>query len=343
MQARRRLRILVPAALFLALTALTQIGGIAWLLGCATARLPGLRRRPAPVRIAAGLLCGVLLYAALTLAVVPPLAAAMGRARLPCGSDGGALVAATPLNCALNRSYVRPAVLALLEALAAEAARRFPGSRLTVLEGSFPFVDGFPMLPHLSHRDGRKVDLAYFYRDAADGHAIPGGSPSPLGYFVYERPGPGETPSCAGRWTPLRWDLPWLQPDPPRWVIDPERTAWMVGWLTARPEVTRLFIEPYLAQRLAVTGGKVRFQGCRAARHDDHLHIEVMGPGGGRADLALRRAQDGLERGAHALRLVLERVEGRGLRDLGGMGSKEVLRVLAPQTGTPPSAVRRAT
>ena len=61
----------------------------------------------------------------------------------------------------------------------------------------------------------------------------------------------------------------------PAWVLDEERTRAMILWLKARPEVTRIFIEPHLADRLGVGGGKVRFQGCRAARHDDHLHVEI--------------------------------------------------------------------
>ena len=49
---------------------------------------------------------------------------------------------------------------------------------------------------------------------------------------------------------------------------DEERTRAMTLGLRARPEVTRIFIEPHLADRLGVGGGKVRFQGCQAARHD---------------------------------------------------------------------------
>jgi hypothetical protein len=49
----------------------------------------------------------------------------------------------------------------------------------------------------------------------------------------------------------------------------------MILWLTAQPEVARIFVEPYLAERLGVAGGKVRFQGCWAARHDDHVHVEI--------------------------------------------------------------------
>jgi hypothetical protein len=36
-----------------------------------------------------------------------------------------------------------------------------------------------------------------------------------------------------------------------------------------------VFVEPYLAARLGVTAPAIRFQGCRAARHDDHIHFQV--------------------------------------------------------------------
>ena len=152
---------------------------------------------------------------------------------------------------------------------------RFPGSRVTILEGSFPFFDGFPLPPHLSHHDGRKVDLAFFYRERATGQRRLEGSPSPIGYFHFQQPRPGDVVPCAGRFTPLRWDFAWLQPDEPAWILDEERTRAMILWLKERPEVARVFIEPHLAQRLGVSGGKVRFQGCQAARHDDHLHVEI--------------------------------------------------------------------
>jgi hypothetical protein len=37
----------------------------------------------------------------------------------------------------------------------------------------------------------------------------------------------------------------------------------------------KIFIEPHLKNALGITDGHVRFQGCRAARHDDHVHIQV--------------------------------------------------------------------
>lgn len=251
-------------AVFVFLTALTQIGGIAYVLGLA------LRRGRA-----GGLLVGLVLYVLATLFVVPPLAASFGRVQLPCSSSGdGPVVAATWLTCALNRGYVAPAALAVVNDLGRAVSERFPGTRLTTLEASFPFIDGFPLVPHLSHRNGRKVDIAYFYRQAGDGTAVPYGSPSPIGYFIFEQQKPGEKISCSTP-SPLRWNFHWAQPATPAWVIDEERTAFVVRWLEERRNVYRLFLEPYLAERMRVAGGKVRFQGCRAARHDDHIHIDV--------------------------------------------------------------------
>jgi hypothetical protein len=271
----RLLRHTALALLFVLLTALTQIGGLALLLGLAVGRIPALRRSRPWLRRTAVILATLAIYGVATAFVVPSLAKAVGRVRLPCATSDGPVVAATWLTCALNRGYVRPQALALLTALGEAAGQRFPGSRLTTLEANFPFIDGFPLPPHLSHRDGRKVDLAYFYR-SRDGAAVAHGSPSWLGYFIYEQPAPGAPQPCAGRWTPLRWDFDWLQPRPPAWHLDDERTAWMMTWLKDNPQVARIFIEPHLAQRMNVAGGKVRFQGCHAARHDDHIHVELL-------------------------------------------------------------------
>jgi hypothetical protein len=264
---RRLASILCHALIVIALTLLTQVGGVAYLfalLGTALWR-QGLSswRRAASLTTAA-----VVIYAVASIAVIPPLAALFGRERASCAFT-------TLVGCALNRTYLRPGTLTLIGALDQAMANRYPGNSVTILEGSFPFFDGFPLPPHLSHHDGRKVDLAFFYRDAG-GRPIARGSPSPIGYFHFQQPQPDDRTPCAGRFTPLRWNFDWLQPKEPAWVLDEERTRAMILWLKARPEVTRIFIEPHLADRLGVSGGKVRFQGCQAARHDDHLHVELQ-------------------------------------------------------------------
>src|SRR5215471_10389615 len=69
--------------------------------------------------------------------MVPPLAASMGRIRLPCSTAGdGRVVAATRLTCALNRGYVREEVRDLIMDLNVATAQRFSGSQVTTLEGN---------------------------------------------------------------------------------------------------------------------------------------------------------------------------------------------------------------
>lgn len=249
-----------------ALTLLTQVGGLAY-LGALAVR-PRLRFRNARQRSGVTLALAAILYAVLTLFVVPLVAPLAGRIRIPCDMT-------TAVSCALNRNYARPALAGMVNRLNLALSESYPGSRITILDASFPFLDGFPLLPHLSHDDGNKVDLAFFYSDAERGEAIPSGSPSPIGYFHFQQPRAGEVRPCTGRSHPLRWDFAWAQPDVPAWRLDEERTGAMIRWLKAQPLVTRIFLEPHLATRLGVAGGKVRFQGCAAARHDDHVHVQI--------------------------------------------------------------------
>jgi hypothetical protein len=157
---------------------------------------------------------------------------------------------------------------------------RYPGTLTQVLDAGFPFLDGFPLLPHLSHDDGRKVDLAFYYQ-GADGTYRPGALPSPIGYWGFTPPRPGEPQPCAESGTPftLRWDMGWFQflvrDD---LALDEARTVAALRWLVAEGDsggrLDRILLEPHLKQRLGLKSERIRFQGCRAARHDDHFHIE---------------------------------------------------------------------
>ena len=60
--------------------------------------------------------------------------------------------------------------------------------------------------------------------------------------------------------------------------LDADRTGYALRWLAssgAQDGVGKVFVEPHLAQRLNVSGSVIRFQGCRAARHDDHIHVQL--------------------------------------------------------------------
>ena len=258
---RRAARLFGHAAAVIALTLLTQIGGVAWLAARAF-------RRP--------VLAFLPVYFAL-LGLTHLAAPLSGRVALPC--FGERLAAQSPLYCALARNFATPEARDGLTALGEAMATRAPDAQALYLDAGFPYLNGFPLLPHLSHRDGRKVDLAFFYGDAA-GAYLPGKTRSPIGYWAFEGPPGGG--ACAGRNDPitLRWDFAWAQgwfPDRP---MDPDLTGAMVRWLAdegPRHGVRRMLLEPHLKARFAPGADIIRFQGCRAARHDDHIHLEFGG------------------------------------------------------------------
>jgi hypothetical protein len=73
--------------------------------------------------------------------------------------------------------------------------------------------------------------------------------------------------------------MPWFQTFVRRDLsLDTARTGAMLKWLVEQGPghgVRRILLEPHMAARLGVTSPLIRFQGCRAGRHDDHVHIDV--------------------------------------------------------------------
>lgn len=261
------LRLASVLAAVLLLTALTEIGGLVLLVAFAIGRLMRWRKL-AIVALFLGL------YTAATNVIVPHVAPLVGRVPLPCTGEP---LRALPLLCAMNRQYVTPGVLSLVQALAADTATTFPGTVTVGLDANFPFFDGVPLLPHLSHDDGRKLDLAYFYADTR-GNYLPATTRSPIGYWAFEQPATGDETPCPAAWLNARWDMGWLQPLLPELKLEPKRTSYALDWLFQHGQargLQRVFLEPYLAKRLGVSSPLLGFQGCRAARHDDHIHLQV--------------------------------------------------------------------
>ncbi|MNS84740.1 hypothetical protein D3C72_1185750 [compost metagenome] len=197
---------------------------------------------------------------------------AAGLVSLPCNGS-------TPLEptesyyCSKDRHFVRPAVRASLVEAARFMAERYPGERLRFMDASGASgITPFP--PHRSHGDGRQIDLALYYTDAAGKplHRFPDTSRHD-GFWPAEPPRPGEEIACPdGRKGSAE------KPDPPAdrpWRLDEARTAALIRHLAADPRVKRILIEPHLERRLGFWGHpKLRFAGCQAARHDDHLHVD---------------------------------------------------------------------
>jgi hypothetical protein len=147
------------------------------------------------------------------------------------------------------------------------------------LDACFPFIDKFPLVPHLSHNDGRKLDLSFFYTDAQSGKQT-NDNPSLIGYGVCEEPEAWEVNTAEMCKEKGCWQYSFLKVIVPQWKkddfrFDPERTKALLELLVREAYVSKLFIEPHLKQRLQVQSDKVRFHGCQAVRHDDHIHFQV--------------------------------------------------------------------
>ena len=58
--------------------------------------------------------------------------------------------------------------------------------------------------------------------------------------------------------------------------FDEERSKEMIRLFAQEKEVQKIFLEPHLKSRLGLNEfEKIRFQGCKAARHDDHIHVQL--------------------------------------------------------------------
>jgi hypothetical protein len=111
---------------------------------------------------------------------------AVGLVPLPCRAAH--LRPASPLYCLLKRNYVTPQARDVIVKAADAMALRYPRSVVVYMDASGP--DGHrPFAPHLSHGDGREIDLALFYDDL-HGHLLPR-PPSLSGYGAYEPVKPG--------------------------------------------------------------------------------------------------------------------------------------------------------
>lgn len=252
------------------LTLTTQVGGIAWILNFGTYRL--LRSdRSRLVRFASF----VFFYLVATFLVVPPIASSFGRVSLNF-TKSGLVIPHNYITPLLNRHYVRPRLRDELLKIATAMKTTNEAFKLSYLDANFPFLDGFPLLPHLSHSDGRKIDLAFYYtKDEEKGNL----KPSNLGYGKFVEPLPNEvnqTEICMKRG--------YWQYDYAKYLtlgsrndleFDLSSTRKLVREIVNRRSTDKLLIEPHLENRLGINSNKIRFQGCHAVRHDDHIHYQI--------------------------------------------------------------------
>jgi hypothetical protein len=272
---RQTVKILLVVFLLAAFTVVTQTGGIVLL--CTIGIIFFLRKRLSSrwKVYLSGSVVFLLLYTISSFAIVPLVAKYFGRVPLPL--RGGV----KPLNigtCILNRHYVRLALRDVIMKSYQTLETEYPGCTMNYLDAGFPFYDGFPLLPHLSHNDGRKLDLAFFYK-AKNGKQLDD-APSAIGYGVYESPWASEenyAERCAskGYWQYGVMERIVSQSKKSDYIFDAKRTSELVNILSRNKAVEKIFIEPHLRKRLGLSSPKIRFHGCQAVRHDDHIHVQI--------------------------------------------------------------------
>jgi len=258
---------LVKFSLIIFLTITTQIGGVAFLLAELLHR--SIKKK---IRYSKPILF-LLVYLFLTLLVVPSLASVFGREPIKHSSQ---IKPASCMTVLLNRNYVKPELNDLLSRT--EKRLRSSGISMSYLDANFPFFDGFPLLPHLSHNDGKKIDLSLIYQTKKGG--ISDQQKSISGYGVFEGPKMSEHDQIT-----VCKKQGYFQYDFQKLItfgkinkhleFSEAGTKTLLKALLKDKSLAKIFIEPHLKTRLRLNDKKIRYHGCRAVRHDDHIHLEL--------------------------------------------------------------------
>ena len=272
------LKIIWRIAAFSFLTVLTQVGGVVYLLSTLTFKRVDKWASNTFARVIYRFTSFLSLYCLTTFLLIPLIAPQFGRVPLPL-TETNNLQPLNLLTCLLNRHYVRPELRETTFEISKQMSDKFPGTIVNYLDGNFPFIDKFPLLPHLSHNDGRKLDVSFCYRDSKTDEST-NNCPSFIGYGICEEPFPNEKNTAGFCEAEGYWQYSFLpmiisQSDKENFTFDAKKTRELVRLFTTQSEIGKIFIEPHLKTRLNLTSDKIRFHGCQAVRHDDHIHVQL--------------------------------------------------------------------
>ena len=256
------------------LTIFTQVGGIILLLSWFIYLL--FKKKQFKWRRVLGIF--IFFYLLCTLILVPLIAPMFGRVNLPATGSPN-LVPATILTCLLNRHYVKPELHREINELSSKWEQKFPKSKILYLDANFPFWDGFKLFPHLSHNDGKKLDLALYFL-SSNGKTLMNETPTLFGYGYFIEPAEGrknQTETCLNKGY---WQYDFIKHftfrSSNKYRLDAEKTKYLIYLLDNQKGIGKIFLEPHLKETLGFSSStKIRFHGCQAVRHDDHIHIQL--------------------------------------------------------------------
>ena len=222
------------------------------------------------------LFCGS--YLLVCFGITPLIAHQQGRVRMPLRATEEVPLGPRSLFFVLSqRNYCQPVVKESLTLVAQRLRQENPDAQVAYLDVGWP-MGGMRFFPHLSHGDGHKADIAFLYK-GKDGGLRPGRTPTPFGYGSFDGPLQGEfdqSRECLRTNPYYSFCKVW------RWRVDRSLdtddalTRRLILLLAKDPRVVRILIEPHLRKRWKLQDvRKMGFAGCRATRHDDHIHVEI--------------------------------------------------------------------
>tara|TARA_R110002072_G_scaffold153551_1_gene303292 strand:+ start:317 stop:1111 length:795 start_codon:yes stop_codon:yes gene_type:complete len=260
---------LLQFIIIILLTVFTQIGGILYLISVLVIKSKSRKKRVKQF------LTFTILYIFSTFLIVPHVAKLCGREKI---KETEIIKANTFFTKLLNRNYVKPALNNVLQKISIDFEKKQKGIKILYLDANFPFLNKFPLLPHLSHNDGKKIDLSLIYE--LENGEITNKKPSLSGYGVFENPKKNEIKQFE-----ICEEKGYWQYDFPKYLtfvkVNSEikfseiATKDLMNSILNQAEISKIFIEPHLKNRMNLKSSKIRFHGCKAVRHDDHIHLQI--------------------------------------------------------------------
>lgn len=251
------------------LTITSQVGGLIWMVVFMV--FAGLKKK---FSIWIQLLTFVIIYLVFIFTALPMIAKSYGKVPLP-RSEAGNLIPHHALYYLFNRNYATPDTKAELIKIANEIHKKDPNLKLVYLDASWPIGTEIPLLPHISHSNGRKVDLCFAYKK--DGQYVDyGNSTTGYGNFIPPQQGESDLPGhCLSRGKHLYDFAKYLQLGKKEIEFDITGTKLIMDELCKSDKMIRIFLETHLVERLDLQDKRVRAAGCWAVRHDDHIHFQM--------------------------------------------------------------------
>lgn len=266
---KKFLKYIKSSFIVLLLTIITQIGGLLYLLSFF---ITSKWKKKFKGKF---LMVFIINYFVFTLLIVPIIAPIFGRETI---NNLDNLSPTNYLTILLNRNYVTNEMNELLKSVSESLAKSNPEIEIKYLDANFPFINKFPLLPHLSHNDGKKIDISLIYKNPKGD--ITNNKKSISGYGVFTAPKNGEynqIKECKSNG--------YFQYDYPKYltfgsindelVLSEKGTKTLINHILKQKSLGKIFMEPHLKKRMSLTDNRIRYQGCRAVRHDDHIHVQL--------------------------------------------------------------------